>query len=104
MEAGTTSLGTQDPDSDLEFAADPAVETNQITVSTTSKRAYVASISVYAGGGSTTYYASSVSCGTTGIEDEIVPRQSSNRKFLKDGQLLILRDGRTYTLMGNLVE
>ena len=53
---------------------------------------------------STTYYSSSVSCGTTGIEDEIVPRQSSNRKFLKDGQLLILRDGRTYTLMGNLVE
>ena len=32
--------------------------------------------------------------------DEIVNGQSSNRKLIRDGQLLILRDGRTYTLTG----
>ena len=32
--------------------------------------------------------------------DEIVHRTSSNRKFIKDGQLFILRDGRTFNALG----
>ena len=36
---------------------------------------------------------------STGI-DEIVDRQSSNRKFIKNGQLIILRDGKMYNVMG----
>ena len=32
--------------------------------------------------------------------DQIVHRTSSNRKFIKDGQFLILRDGRTYNALG----
>ena len=76
----------------ITFSANKQVQINSMVVT------------IGSGSSSTTYYSSSVSCGTTGIEDEIVPRQSSNRKFLKDGQLLIIRDGRTYTLMGNLVE
>ena len=38
-----------------------------------------------------------------GIE-QIVNGQSSNRKFIKDGQLLILRDGKTFTITGQRVE
>ena len=36
--------------------------------------------------------------------DQIVNGQSSNRKFIKDGQLLILRDGKTFTITGQRVE
>lgn len=36
---------------------------------------------------------------TQGI-DETVNRQSSNRKFLRDGQLFILRDGKTFNALG----
>ena len=32
--------------------------------------------------------------------DEIVNHQSSNRKYIKDGQLLIIRDGKVYTVQG----
>ena len=37
--------------------------------------------------------------GTTGIEETITPAPS-NRKFIKDGQLLILRDGKTFNALG----
>ena len=36
----------------------------------------------------------------TGI-DQIENRQSSNRKFIKDGQLFILRDGKTFNVLGS---
>ena len=61
--AGSTQLGeTQTPASGLEFAATSAVSTNTIKVETTSKRAYIASITVTAGGGAT-YSDYSTSCG-----------------------------------------
>lgn len=61
--AGSTQLGeTQSPASGLEFAATSAVSTNTIKVETTTKRAYIASISVTAGGGAT-YSDYSTSCG-----------------------------------------
>ena len=40
--------------------------------------------------------------GATAI-DEIVNRNSSNRKLIRDGQLLILRDGKVYTVTGQEV-
>ena len=36
--------------------------------------------------------------------EEIVNRKSSNRKLLKDGVLLILRNGVTYTINGQIVQ
>ena len=41
--------------------------------------------------------------GATAI-DEIVNRNSSNRKLIRDGQLLILRDGKTFTVTGQEVK
>ena len=35
--------------------------------------------------------------------DQIVNRQSSNRKFIRDGQLLILRGDKTYNAIGTQV-
>ena len=37
---------------------------------------------------------------TTSVENTIPSQQSDTRKLLRDGQLLILRDGKTYTVMG----
>ena len=36
--------------------------------------------------------------------DEIVNKQSSNHKFIKDGQLFILRDGKIYNAMGQMIK
>ena len=40
----------------------------------------------------------------TDIDQEIVNRQSSNRKVLKDGQLVILKNGAMYTILGQRIE
>jgi hypothetical protein len=40
--------------------------------------------------------------GETGIEQ--ISRQSSNRKFIKDGRLIIIRDGKTYNALGAQVK
>ena len=40
---------------------------------------------------------------TTGL-DQIVNRQSSNRKFIKDGRLIIIRDGKTYNALGTMIQ
>ena len=62
--AGSTILGDeQTPASNLEFEASTPVTTNQITVATTSNRAYISSISVIAGGGAS-YKDYSLNCGT----------------------------------------
>ena len=61
--AGSTTLGEdKSPAANLVFTAESPVETNTITVATTSKRAYVASITVTAGGG-TSYSAYATTCG-----------------------------------------
>ena len=36
--------------------------------------------------------------------DQIVNRKSSNRKFIKDGQVLIVRDGAIYTVLGQKIQ
>lgn len=46
---------------------------------------------------------SGVSEGTTAVE-QIVNRQSSTRKLIKDGQLLIVRDGERFNLLGTRVQ
>lgn len=60
--AGETELGTLAPGSNLEFEAASPVTTNMIKVETTNKRAYIASISVIAGGGAS-YSNYSTTCG-----------------------------------------
>ena len=62
VSAGSTSLGEQSPATGLEYTASTPVATNTIKVETTSKRAYVSSITVTAGGGAT-YKDYSTSCG-----------------------------------------
>ena len=63
VSAGSTQLGdTQSPATGLEFTASTAVSANTIKVETTSKRAYIASISVIAGGGAS-YSNYSTTCG-----------------------------------------
>lgn len=62
VSAGSTSLGEKSPATGLEYTASTPVATNTIKVETTSKRAYVSSITVTAGGGAT-YKDYSTSCG-----------------------------------------
>lgn len=59
VEIGETSLGSQTPASNLTFTAEPAVGSNTVTISTTSKRAYIASISIMAGSGRMSGYTTS---------------------------------------------
>ena len=40
----------------------------------------------------------------TGIESQMVNGKCENGKFIKDGQLLILRDGKTYNVIGQMVK
>ena len=40
----------------------------------------------------------------TGIENQMVNGKCGNHKFLKDGQLLILRDNKTYNVIGQMVK
>ena len=65
---GTTVIDSKDPASNLSFTATNAISTNTIKVETTSKRAYIASITVIAetsgGTTSTTYYATTPDCAT----------------------------------------
>ncbi len=62
--AGSTILGgEQTPASNLAFEASTPVTTNQIKVATTSKRAYISSITVIASGGAS-YKDYSLNCGT----------------------------------------
>jgi len=41
---------------------------------------------------------------TTAIENQMVNGKCENVKMIKDGQLLILRDGKTYNVMGQIVK
>ena len=99
--AGSVSMGAeQAPATGIEFLAGSAIETNTITVATTTKRAYIASISVVAGGGAS-YSNYSTSCGSgTGVEAISHESESSSRKLIRDGQLIILRDGAEYNVLG----
>ena len=55
-----------------------------------------------AGPVSTTYYTTTVECSQTGVET--VVREETAKKVLRDGQILIIRGDRTYTIAGQIVE
>ena len=101
--AGTTELGSQSPASNLEFTANPAVTTNTITVETSSKRAYVSSISIIAGSGAT-YKNFTLNCNCSGTDVENLQLTPTTRKIIYNGQVYILREGRTYTLTGQEIK
>ena len=101
--AGKTQMGEpQSPDSGLVFTVSPAVATNTITVETTSKRAYVASISVVAGG-TVTYSEYTTTCGTGEAIDNTVAERSAE-KVLRNGQVFIIRNGHIYNIAGQVIE
>ena len=102
--AGSTQLGdAQTPGSNLEFAAESDVTTDQITVATSSKRAYVASISVISGQGAS-YSNYSLTCGSTTDIERVNAEQASSKKLLINGQLFIQHDGRLYNVQGTRVK
>ena len=102
--AGSTQLGdAQTPGSNLEFAAESDVTTDQITVATSSKRAYVASISVISGQGAS-YSNYSLTCGSTTDVESVDAEQASSKKLLINGQLFIQHDGRLYNVQGTRVK
>lgn len=102
--AGSTQLGdAQTPGSNLEFAAESDVTTDEITIATTSKRAYVASISVISGKGAS-YSNYSLACGSTTDVENVNAEQASSKKLLINGQLFIQHDGRLYNVQGTRVK
>lgn len=60
--AGSTQIDSKSPGTNVEYTPSSAVSTNTITVATTSKRAYISSITVTTGGGTTTYSNYSTLC------------------------------------------
>lgn len=56
------------------------------------------------GKGATTYYTSTVNCSETPTELVNMDSQSAAQKILHNGQLLIIRDGKTYNMVGHIVE
>jgi len=102
VKAGSTTIGSaKTPATGLEYLADPAVETNTITISAT-KRAYIASISVVAGGGvSYSNYSTSCEHGT-GIEHTCI--KPNAQKVIRDGRMVILRGDAVYSVTGERLQ
>ena len=100
VSAGSTELGSKAPASNLTFTAEPAVETNTITVATTSKRAYVKSITVTAGAAGT-YSNYSTTCANEGsaVEHTTV-EQPGAVKAIRNGEVVIIRGNEVYTILG----
>ncbi len=101
---GETSLGSQTPASGMSFEVAPSVETNTITIETT-KRAYIASISVMGEGGtsSVTYYTYYPDCTSTAVES-VETNEPAAVKAIIDGQIVIIRGEAVYTLTGARVQ
>lgn len=88
---------------DLEYSFNNASGKLGIEVTCTTNSIYVYSITVTANGGASySNYSTSCSHGT-GMES-VQPSAISVQKIIRDGQVLILRDGRTYTILGVAVE
>lgn len=100
--AGSTELGSQSPAANLEFVASTPVETNTITVATTSKRAYIASISVVAGNAASYSNYSLEGCASQDVEI-VRPTQNAN-KVIENGQIVIIRGNEKYTLFGQKIQ
>ncbi len=87
---------------DLEYSFNNASGKLGIEVTCTTNSIYVYSITVTANGGAS-YSNYSTACEHgTGVEKTCV--EPNAKKVLRDGQVLILRDGRTYTILGVAVE
>jgi hypothetical protein len=102
VSAGSQVLGSKSPASNLEYAASTPVETNTITLTTT-KRAYVSSISVVTGGVvSHSNYTTACGCEGTAIENtELAPKAE---KTVENGQIVILRGNEKYTVLGQKIK
>lgn len=101
--AGDEALGSQSPAKNLKFTATTPVETDKIIVATTSKRAYVSSITIMAGTLGTTYYSSIIDCTPTAIDD-IETNEKTAIKRIENGQLVIIMDGIKYNVFGQTIE
>lgn len=101
---GETSLGSQTPASGMSYEAESSIETNTITIETT-KRAYIASISVMGEGGtsSVTYYTYYPDCTSTAIET-VETNEPVAVKAIINGQIVIIRGEAVYTLTGARVQ
>ena len=80
---GGTVLGTKAPASNMVFEAETAIETDQITIATTSKRAYIASVSII--GNSTSYNEYSLVCAECELTDITLNTDNVKKEF-KQGE------------------
>ena len=99
---GETVLGDpQTPAENLAFIADPAIEANTITIETTTKRAYLASITITAGG-SISYSDYTTMCETTAVENVQTIQRAT--KVIENGQIYIIIDNEKYTIFGQHIQ
>ena len=97
----TTFGSAQTPSSEggvLTFT-DDEITINSITITTSSKRAYVKSVTIGTGSTSTTYYSSTVSCGG-GTDVENTSAEQVAVKALMNGQIVIIRGDAVYSITG----
>ena len=104
VKAGTTELGSKSPAKNLEYEASTPVETDKIIVETTSKRAYVSSITIIAGSLGTTYYSSIIDCTPPTAIDHIETNTQNAIKRIENGQLVIIMDGKKFNAFGQTIE
>jgi len=89
---------------DLEFAFDNKSGKVSIEVECTTNSIYVNSVTITAGGGtsSTTYYSSVVTCGETAIDNNVVAPKAI--KALENGQIVIILGDQKYTIFGQKIQ
>lgn len=86
----------------LEYTFNKASGKVGIEVTCTTNSIYINSIAVTSGGGvSYSDYSTACSCSSSGVENVAV--QTKTRKVIENGQVLILRDGVRYNLLGQPV-
>lgn len=86
----------------LEYTFNKASGKVGIEVTCTTNSIYINSIAVTSGGGvSYSDYSTTCSCSSSGVENVAV--QTKTRKVIENGQVLILRDGVRYNLLGQPV-
>jgi len=102
---GATTIGAaQQPNgTTMSFTATSDIEISTLTVSTSSKRAYIKSIVIGGGASSTTYYSSVVSCTGTDIENTVIDCEKAV-KVIENGQIVIIRGKEKYTIFGQKIQ
>ena len=102
--AGTTVLGEKSPATNVTYEAASPVSTNKITVETVNaNRAYVSAISVTANAGPS-YKDYTTKCESGSDIEQIEEQKTNCRKFIKDGQLFILRGDAVYNVTGARIQ